>query len=190
MRRIPFVAAALLVAASAAAQAPRPTAGPEIRTLVGAFMPTGDQRNDFKDATLLGAQIAREMSPWSHLLASVSWAHGHNKFAQLNDKVTYIWQYDVGAEVNALHTIGNDWFFRPFVGAGVGARTYDYKAATASTKTCTAGYGSVGMEFQRFDGALRFDLRDNLNCFESPITAKKSTRNDLGLSFGLVYHIR
>ena len=186
-----IAAATVILAAPMGAQTTaRPTSGPEFRTFVGAFVPTGDQRSDFKDATLLGAQIAQEFSPWAHVLGSFSWTNSSNKFATLNDHGTNIWQYDVGAEINSLHNITNEWFLRPFIGAGIGARTYDYKAASAPTKTCTSGYGSAGMEFQRFDGAIRLDVRDYLNCFENPITAKKSTRNDLGFSLGLVYHLR
>jgi len=73
---------------------------------------------------------------------------------------------------------------------GVGARTYDYAAAGVGSNTCSAGYASVGSELQRGTVALRFDARDYLNCFKSPFTGVEKTRNDIGLTLGLVYHIR
>lgn len=191
MRRLfASIVATTLLTGSMGAQLSRPTAGPEIRALYGALLPTGTQRDYFKNAELAGLSVARELSEFVHVLASVSWAHSQNKFAPLDEKLTYIWQYDVGAELNAIHALSGDWYVRPFVGAGVGARTYDYKAASASTTTCTAGYGSVGTEFQRYAGAIRFDARDNLNCFKSPITGTRSTLNDVTLGIGVVYHIR
>lgn len=191
MRRLFVCTAAMtLLAGSMGAQMNRPTAGPEIRVLYGALLPTGAQRNDFKSAELTGLAVAHEMSEFAHVLASVSWAHSRNKFAALDEKLTYIWLYDVGAELNTIHELSDDWYIRPFIGAGVGARTYDYKAASAGTRSCAAGYGSIGAEFQRYAGALRLDVRDNLNCFESPVTGRKSTVNDVALSVGIVFHIR
>jgi hypothetical protein len=164
--------------------------GFEVRSFAGAFVPTGDQRNDFKTATMLGAQVAHEFSEHLHLLGSFAWTHGHNKFANLNDDRTFIWQYDAGVELNLVREINDDWLFRPLVGVGVGARTYDYAAAGVGSNTCSAGYASVGSELQRGTVAVRFDARDYLNCFKSPFTGVEKTRNDIGLTLGLVYHIR
>ena len=38
--------------------------------------------------------------------------------------------------------------------------------------------------------AFRFEARDYLSCFESPVTGVKRTRNDSGLSVGLADHIQ
>jgi hypothetical protein len=194
MRRTIFPIATLsalaALAVSVSAQTTRVTPGFEVRTFAGAFVPTGDMRNDFKTATMLGAQVAHEFSEHLHLLGSFAWTHGHNKFANLNDDRTFIWQYDAGIELNLVREINDQWLFRPLVGAGVGGRTYDYAAAGVGTNTCSAGYASVGSELQRGTVAVRLDARDYLNCFKSPFTGEKKTRNDVGLTLGLVYHIR
>jgi hypothetical protein len=57
--------------------------------------------------------------------------------------------------------MGWGWYFRPFVGTGVGGRTYNCRRVEART-----------------------------TCFESPITADKRTRNAIGLTVGLAYHLR
>jgi hypothetical protein len=139
---------------------------------------------------MLGAGVAREVSEKLHLLASLGWTDGHNKLARVNNDRTFIWQYDAGIELNLVNDVGNGWLFRPLVGLGVGGRTYDYKAVGVGSKTCSAGYGSVGSELQRGIVALRLEARDYLSCYESPVTHAKQTRNDLGLTFGLVYHFR
>jgi hypothetical protein len=38
--------------------------------------------------------------------------------------------------------------------------------------------------------ALRFEARNYLACFKSPMTAEKKTRNDVGIAFGVAYHVR
>jgi hypothetical protein len=160
----------------------------EVRPFAGVFVPVGAQRADFKSATMMGAQAAMEFNRHFHALGSVGWTHGHNKmFAK---DLTHIWQYDLGVELNLVRDVGYGWLFRPFLGTGAGGRTYDYRALTAGTRTCLAGYGTAGAEMQRGTVAFRVEAREYLSCFESPVTNTKNTRNDVGLSFGLAYHLR
>jgi hypothetical protein len=191
MRHIPLTIAVLTAfALPAAAQRDPITSGLEVRSFAGAYFPTGNQRDDFKPASTVGVQLAQEVTDHFHVLGSVGWTHGHNKFAAFNDDVTYVWNYDVGVEANALHWINDTWLFRPLVGVGFGGRTYDYQATNVGSSSCTVAYGNAGTEFQRGVVALRLDARDYVTCFKSPVTARKSTRNDMSLTFGLVYHIR
>ena len=183
------LAASLLFAGIANAQQPA-AIRPEIRPFVGAYIPAGALRNDFKTATMLGAQAALELSDYMHVVGTVAWTHGHNKFADVADDRTFIWQYDLGVEFNLIQEIGTNWLLRPFIGTGAGGRTYDYQEKVFGTKTCTAGYGALGAELQRGSVAFRLEGRDYLTCFESPMTATKKTRNAFGLAFGLAYHIR
>ena len=58
-------------------------------------------------------------------------------------------------------------------------------------KTCFAGYGAVGTEFQVARTALRVEARDNVFCHRSPVPGVSSeTRNDVGLGLGVAYHLR
>ncbi|MEW5916757.1 MAG: hypothetical protein AB1762_10140 [Gemmatimonadota bacterium] len=181
----------LVACITSSASAQRPAAfRPELRPFVGAFIPTGGLRSDFKTATMLGGQAALELSDYAHIVGTLAWTHGHNKFTSLSDDVTYIWQYDLGVELNTIQQLNENWLFRPFLGAGAGARTYDYQAKAIGSQTCTAGYGALGMELQREMIAFRIEGREYLSCFESPLSAKKVTRNDIGLAFGLAYHLR
>lgn len=190
MRTHTLTLAVLLgLAPAIGAQSPSRWVTPEVRPLVGAYVPTGPMRDAFKPATMLGAQFGLELSRNFHVLATGTWTHGHDKFDFSTDRVN-IWQYDAGVEGNLVRTLSEDWLLRPFVGAGAGGRTYDYRAAGVGTRSCTAGYGALGSEFQTGAYALRVEARDYLSCFESPVTGKRRTRNDFGLSLGVAYHVR
>ena len=186
MRKTFVVAALLSWSAALPAQERWQQPAGEIRPFAGVFIPVGALDSDFKSATMVGAQMAIELNRYFHGLATLGWTHGHNKM--FTSDVTHIWQYDLGAELNAVQAMGLGWYLRPFIGAGAGGRTYDYRGVNAPTTSCTAAYGSLGAEMQRNVLAFRAEARDYLSCFESPITAKKNTRNDIAVSFGIAYH--
>lgn len=178
----------MLVPSLVSAQMVSGIAAVEVRPFAGIYLPLGAQRTDFKSATMVGAQAAMELNRHVHAVGSLGFTHGHTKlFAR---DLTKIWQYDVGVELNAVRQIGRDWDFRPFAGAGGGGRTYEYRPSGVGTRSCYAGYATVGAELQRDAIAFRAEARDYLNCFESPITGAKRTRNDLGLTAGIAYHLR
>ena len=159
----------------------------ELRPVVGAFIPTGAMRADFRDGMLFGAQGGFEFSSNIHLLLGGFYSKNTTHFRTLASRDADIWQFDAGAEFNLIKPMGRDWFFRPFAGGGAGIRTYDYKSTSGNT--CAAGYVSAGAEAQRFEGAFRLEARDNVTCFESPLTGLKRTRNDVGITLGFVYHV-
>jgi hypothetical protein len=189
MRRITLAAAALALGAVALpAQTRKPV--PEIRPFAGASIPSGAQRDLFKDAPMFGAQAALELKPNLHLIGTFGWVPGHTKYPVADDAVD-LFEYNVGAELGLVRPMGGGWQFKPFLGLGAGARTYNYQAKDLTTETCTAGYGAAGTEFQVGRTALRAEARANVFCFQPPEPgAKKATRNDVGLNIGLAYHFR
>src|SRR6266540_4264727 len=181
--RLGVLAVATLLAGATTLSAQARTIRPEIRPFAGAVIPTGDQRNLFLDAPMVGVQTAVELKPSLHVVGTFAWVPAQ-------DNVN-IFKYDVGVELGFVQPIGGSWELRPFIGAGVGGRTYAYQASTLSDKTCTAGYGALGTEFQLARTALRLEARDNVYCFRSPVAGVSSqTRNDIGLAFGVAYHLR
>lgn len=189
MRRIVLAIAALLAGASAlVAQAPN--VKPEIRPFVGAIIPTGDQRDLFTDAGMVGLQAAVELKPSLHILGTFAWVPGQNKYGVSLDNVN-IFQYNVGAELGFVQPLAGNWELRPFVGIGGGGRTYAYEADALADKTSVAGYGAVGTEFQLARTALRLEARGNVFSFRSPLSGvDDKTRMDVGLSLGVAYHLR
>jgi hypothetical protein len=189
MRKTAFVVAALALGATAlAAQTPR--LRPEIRPFAGANIPTGELRDLFMAAPMVGVSTALELKPSLHVLATFAWVAGQNRFPVAQNNVN-IYQYNVGIELGFVQPLGGRWELRPFAGMGVGARTYVYQGLGLKDRTCAAGYGALGTEFQFARTALRLEARDNVFCFRSPIAGVSSeTRNDIGLSLGIAYHLR
>jgi hypothetical protein len=189
MKRIVSAVATVLGAATALSAQTRHVR-PEIRPFAGAIIPTGDQRTLFLDAPMVGVQAAVELKPSLHLLGTFGWVPAQGKYPVAQNNVN-IFQYNVGVELGFVKPLAGSWELRPFIGAGVGARTYAYQAATLFDRTCTAGYGALGTEFQLARTALRLEARHNVFRFKSPMAGVSAkTRNDIGLAFGIAYHLR
>lgn len=181
---------ALLVTAAPAAPAQTPQTTAEIRAFTGAQISTGVQRDLFTDSPLFGWETALEVTPTVHVVASLDWVPGHTAHSFANTSVN-IFQYTLGLEVGLSRLMPGEWVFKPFLGMGAGARTYAYAAPGISDKTCNAGYGAVGAEFQVANTALRLQARDNIFCYQAPFAGQASERRyDVGLSLGVAYHIR
>lgn len=188
MRKPAFSLALLALIASPLSAQRIDNWGLELRPFVGAYVPLTSHRNDFNDATTFGAQGAYELGDFFHVVGTFGWTDATTKIGLSKNRVM-LYQYDAGIEANLFYELMNDWLWRPFLGVGGGGRTYDYERSVAS-RTCTAGYGSIGTEVQRSVFALRVEARDYLNCFESPMTGVKRTRNDATFTIGIAFHLR
>jgi hypothetical protein len=123
-------------------------------------------------------------------VGTFGWAPSQATYSFANDNVN-IFEYTVGLEVGLSRSLSGNWLFKPFLGAGAGGRTYAYAAPGIAGQTCTAGYAAAGTEFQLAKTAFRLEARDNMFCYQSPIAGQASkTRNDVGLSLGVAFHIR
>lgn len=188
MKRIGVIGMVLLLAASTlAAQAPKAIG--ELRPFVGVSVPTGAQRDFFKEGPMAGVQGAVEIRPFLHAVGTVGWVLASDKY--LINSNANILSYNAGIELGPVAALPADWQFMPFIGVGGGARTYLYSGTGLSDRTCTAGYGAVGGEFKVGLTAFRLEARDNLFCYKSPYAgAASQTRNDLGFAIGIAYHLR
>lgn len=183
------IAAALLCAGFTAAAAQSTFLKPEFRPLAGANIPIGAQRDLFGDAGMIGAQVALEIKPSLHVVGQFGWVASQTTYVVANDNVN-MFTYDVGVEFMSVEPLGGQWELKPFLGLGVGARTYAY-AGTLPDKTCASAYAAAGTEFEIAPWALRVEVRDNMFGYQSPIAGVPTeTRTDIGLSLGLAYHFR
>lgn len=157
----------------------------EIRPYVGAYLPTGDQRDLLKDAILVGAQASYRVIPQLAITGTLGWSPTEDRVGA--GQTLDLLQYDVGAELRAPAWVQRtSWDFTPFLGLGVGGRTYDYRDLDIDAKTNVAGYGALGGEFGFGQFGVRIEGRDYVSRFK-PLTGtgEAKTRNDVAVAAGL-----
>ena len=154
-----------------------------IRPILGAYVPTGDQREFLKDAVLAGAQASLNFGSNFAVTGSFGWAPSKDKITAGDQKID-AYQYDVGLEVRTPEVFLGG--VTPFVGAGVGGRTYSYRDLNVDSKTNVDGYGSVGVDVGVHRVGVRIEARDYVSRFQ-PLSGggDTKTRNDIGVFAGL-----
>jgi hypothetical protein len=186
MRKLTVVLALLATLVGGLAVTAWAQVTPEIRPYVGAFFPTGDERDLLKDAFLVGGQVGVEIAEQIHLIGTFGYVPNKDR-ALFPQPDVGIFQYDVGVEAFRIVSTESSWELRPFIGLGGGARTYD--PSPGGTETNLAGYGALGMEFQNGTLALRLEGRDYLTRFKG-LTGNQDakTRNDIMTMVGVALH--
>jgi hypothetical protein len=164
---------------------------PEFRMFAGAYVPTGKQADVLKSDMLVGAQGGIELAKMVHLIGTFAYATPRPDRSTIGKDV-HLYQYDVGVElfqVYAASEANDHWTFRPFLGMGLGGRTYDLQDVASGSETNLVGYGALGTEFQHLRIAARLEARDYVSQFKG-LTGNESasTRNDLVLGGGLAFH--
>jgi hypothetical protein len=160
--------------------------GFELRPLVGAYIPTGAQRDLLKDAVLVGAQASYAIVPQLAITGSFGWSPSKDRLTP-GDQTLDLYQYDVGAEARGAGWVkGDTWEFVPFVGLGLGGRTYHYRDLDVGSTTDFDGYGALGGDLNFGRVGLRVEARDYVSQFK-PLTGTgdTKTRNDITLASGL-----
>ena len=187
MRKTLFALAvmATLVAGIATSAAATPPIF-EVRPFVGALIPTGDQRDALNDAVFFGGQGGIEIARSLHVIGTLAYAPKKN-----TDGIG-VMQYDAGVETFRPYRMTERWEMRPFLGAGLGARTYVEGAQGGHTLSVFAGYFALGSEFQLDRIALRLEGRDYLT--DKGLTAEavprlaSKTRNDVSIVYAMAFH--
>jgi hypothetical protein len=180
--------AALLALVGTTARAQAGGLGLEVRPFVGAYIPTGDQRDLLKDAVLVGGQASWRVIPAFAISGTFAWSPSKDRITPGNQTLD-LFQYDLGAELRA-----DSWYdggfitLTPFVGLGAGGRTYSYRDLNVGNQTNFDGYGSLGGDIGFGPVALRIEARDYVSRFK-PLTGggDTGTRNDIGLAAGIAY---
>ena len=159
--------------------------GFELRPYVGAYIPTGDQRDFLQDAVLVGGQASYRLNPNFALTGTLGWSPSKDQVTP-GDQNLDLWQYDLGAELRAP-----SWFqsgaldFTPYFGLGAGARTYNYRDLDVDSKTNFAGYGALGGELGFGKFGFRLEARDYVSQFKPFDGSDSKTRNDVTIATGL-----
>ncbi len=160
-----------------------------IRPSVGAFVPTGDQKDLLDNAVLVGLQASYDITPSFALVGSFGWAPSKD-LTLANEKID-IFQYDLGIEGRLPDlTPSAGISTRPYATLGAGGRTYDYRdVSDADARTNFLGYGALGVDFAQATGplGLRLEARDNVTAFKGLVDElpERKARNDLQFTAGL-----
>jgi hypothetical protein len=184
------------------AAAPLAAGAFELRPVVGAFVPTGDQRDLLDDAVLVGGQLAYAVRPNLAVVGTFGWAPSKDRTTALagggagllrtgRAEAVDLFQYDVGVEARLPRAFaGGTWTAVPFAGLGGGGRTFRYRDVDgADAQTNVAGYGALGVELAPAAGRLgvRLEARDYVSAFRGlrGERSERTARNDLALSGGV-----
>lgn len=156
----------------------------EVRPVVGMSVPIGSQRDLFRNAAFTGGETALRILPTLDLLTSVMWQAADSKY-RVSTTTASVWVFDIGIEKRLRDTASRDAMLVPFFGGGVGGRAYDFDSNDLVSRTCYAGYGAAGLALEWKGTTLRGEARENLFCYESPVSGVPSrTANEVTLSLG------
>ncbi len=194
---VAVVASAVAVASPLSAQVADSSAGStqthrwEFLATSGAVLPTGAQKNAIKSGNLSGAQLSYIVNPAIALTGTFGWARTRDITTSGDPKLD-AFLYDLGAEVRANRwNVSEATTFRPFLGAGAGARSYNYRSLNVDATHNIAAYGSVGGEVGYRRVALRIEARDYVSSFKPLVgSGSADTRNDVVLMGGLRINAR
>ena len=186
-RTIAMLGATLALATGAGAQ--QRAAVFEVRPFVGAFVPTGDNRDLFDDAVLVGASAAYRVHEYVAVIGTFGWAPTSLKGLPsgiAKDDVD-LFQYDLGVQISQPFALSAAWSITPLVGLGAGARTYDLREEGVETETDVNAYTAVGAEVSRGRIGLRLTARHYVTAMEQYEEGKtgKMARHDLAFGAGL-----
>ena len=162
----------------------------ELRPVLGGLLATGAQRRTFEDAALLGVHLAAELRRNFHVVGAFSYIPSQTHRADGGHDEILIFQWDLGAELNSRLRARRYWTPRPFVGGGVGRRTYENKRLELRHGYATV-YGGFGIEYQTDVIGVRLEARDYVSRFAGfDGTEPRGVRNDIALAIAIAYHVR
>jgi hypothetical protein len=176
-----LLAASALSAQEVSAK-PQPRSRWEILVPSGTLIPTGDQRDAIKQGNLSALQVSHVTSEVFAITSMVGWARSRD-LSTTNESKLDVFTYDLGAEARAPRLLS---IFSPFVGAGVGGRSYNHRDLATDATHNVAAYGSIGGELSVKRIAIRLEARDYVAGFK-PLnnTGAGRTGNDVVLMAGL-----
>lgn len=164
--------------------------GFELLVPSGTVVPTGAQEEDVKRANLTAVQISYGLRPNVVLTSTVGWARTTPRSLGPEAKLD-LFTYDAGVEFRLPRRSADRRInFKPFTGAGIGARTHNYRHVDVATTHNLATYASVGGELGLSRVRVRLEVRDYLTWVTPLGTAGTTRRNDVAVLAGLRLGLR
>ncbi len=156
----------------------------------GLMVPTGAQRDAIKRGNMTVAELSYAVRPPIAITASLGWARSQD-IATVVDPKLDVFTYDIGTEFRGPRWGARDAVnFRPFAGAGAGARSYNSRRLESDATHQVATYLSAGGELGLRRVGLRVELRDYVTGFAFDGGGPAGTRNDVAVMVGLRFGTR
>lgn len=152
----------------------------------GAIMPTGAQSHAIKRGNVTAIQLAYAPRATFAVTSTFGWARSRDVAAADAPKLD-VFTYDIGAEARAPRWLeGNGMSLMPFVGAGAGGRSYNYRKLDVDATHNLAAYVSAGGEVRVRRIGVRLEARDYVTGFK-PLNGAGASRtgNDVVVMAGL-----
>ena len=158
----------------------------ELRVTSGELVATGDQRNSLKNAGTTAAQISWMVRPSLAITGTFAWARSRD-VSMISQPKLDVFSSDLGLETRLGKRFRESAVtFSPFIGAGAGARSYNYRKLNEDATHNLAAYGAIGGEIGVRRVGVRLEARDYVSQFKPLIGAGRSTtRNDVVVMVGL-----
>lgn len=163
-----------------------------VHALLGAFIPTGPNRRAHSVGPYIGAQMGLRVRPFFALVGGVAVAQTTDPRLTGETGVS-LWQYDVGAELALAisDASAKRWNPTPFVGAGIGGRSYDYLQNSLGRHDALAGYLSAGGELRPgLQRRARVRVEGRAYVSHAERGEAGSLRTDVAVAAALTYHFR
>lgn len=182
----------IAIAASPARAQEARDARTSVHALLGAYVPTGEQRRDVEPSPFVGVQLGVRLRPRVALVGNVGVAQAERRRLPAGSRGVVLPDVDdAGLEVAGAEPRRERLHLVPFAGAGLGGRTYRYDRLAETSRTVAAGYAGAGGEVHLGRAGVRLEARDYLSRSASPSgAAAGAVRNDVVLAVGLSYHFR
>jgi hypothetical protein len=152
----------------------------------GTMVPTGTLRHTVKRGNISAAQIAFAIRPSVAVVSTFGWARSRD-IATLGDPKLDVFTYDIGLEARAPRWIERgSATFAPFIGAGAGGRSYNYRKLDVDATHNAAGYVSMGGDVRIRRVGVRLEARDYVTEFQALNgSGAKHAANDVVMMVGL-----
>lgn len=161
----------------------------EIRPFAGALVPIGDQRDELKNGAMAGVSASYQLTRTLWVTGLLGWSDSQARLLIGQPNVD-VYHYNIGTEFRPFDfSAGSDWRFRPFMGGGLGGRTYDTEATGLESQTNFTGYSALGLQIDYRMVGLRLEGRNYLSRSKG-LTGDQDTktRDDIGITAGLSFH--
>lgn len=184
--RSALVLGIVVAARPSVAQTPTQPKTWEARMTSGAFVPAGDQRNSLKNAGTTAAQVSWLVRPSLGITGTFAWSRSRD-VAMIAQPKLDVFSSDLGLESRLTERFRESRVtLSPFVGAGAGVRSYNYRKLNEDATHNVAAYAAVGGEIGVRRIGVRLEARDYVSQFRPLIgTGQSVTRNDVVVMVGL-----